>query len=280
MPCTFIKHEAPDLFKLLTSIFKYNLKLAETGITDLLIFKLTEYCDVNSCSNVEIYHAKQEFVYGADIDLFVEQPGGKFIWFALQAKVMNYKGVYKDLRIKKKSPQQWEKLLHNETTHGSKAYYLFYNGEYTSGLAMPIRSDCQGIPTLPEYGYGIVERQVIDTHFKAGATRATFNDFYPKDMDSLRKLLCCDHDTNGLNLYSYSDIHKGVPYFQVYPVSGNTIGEVSNRENPGSADVGASAPYRIIIRKKAKTSIDRLDLISTDKPIPVQKPLKFTWRPK
>ncbi len=270
MPCTFIKSEAPELFDLLTNVFKYKLKLAEIGITDLLIYKLTEYCDVNHLSNVAIYHAKQESVYGADIDLFVEQTTGKFIWFALQAKVMNHQGVYKDLRIKKKSPQQWEKLKHNEATHGAKAYYLFYNGDYTSfGLPTPTRSDCQGVPGISDYGYGIVERRHIEAHFSGGALKAKLTDFYPHDMDALRKLLCCDYDDPmGLTEYAYADIHTAAPYVQIYPREVNP--DTGIRANP---DVSAFAPFRIVVSKPLAAD-DPYD-ISLHRPMRVLEPLKF-----
>jgi len=199
MPCAFIDKEAPELFDLLTAIFGYRLKLAEIGITDLFVYKLVDYCTARGLTNVFVYHAKQEAVYGADLDLFVQQATGKYLWFALQAKVMNFMGVYKDLRIRKKNPQQWEKLKDNEAKHRNKAFYLFYNGDYPSPsrLPAPVGTDCRGVPALKDYGYGIVERLHIETHFSGGASRAKFTDFYPYKMDALRKLICCDFDDPG-----------------------------------------------------------------------------------
>ncbi len=270
MPCTFIKTEAPELYNLLTKIFQYQLKMAEIGLTDLFIYKLTEYCDVNSLKNIAIYHAKQESVYGADIDLFVEQDPGIYFWFALQAKVMNKQGLYKDLRIKKKSPQQWEKLKDNETKHGSKAFYLFYNGDYKkTGLPTPTRSDCQGTPALQDYGYGIVERQCIAAHFVGGAARAKFTDFYPKDMDSLRKLLCCKvDDTTGLLQYTVADIHTAAPYVQIYPVPDNP--DTGIRAN---IDAGALAPARIVISRPFRP--DPYYDMQLQEPVAILKPLRL-----
>ncbi|HWK03767.1 MAG TPA: DUF6615 family protein [Puia sp.] len=270
MPCTFIKKEAPTLFDLLTDIFSYKLKMSEIGITDLFIYKLVAYCKTHSLSNVTIFHAKQESVYGADIDLFVEQSSGKYLWFSLQAKVMNHKGVYRDLRIKKKSPQQWEKLKDNETKHGCKAFYLFYNGDYTvsPGLPAPALSDCQGLPTTKEYGYGIVERQYIDSHFTAGAARAAFTDFYPYRMDTLKRLLCCDFDngSGALNEFDLLEIHTAAPYFQLYPIIDHLDSGIF-----ANIDVGTFASRRIIISKAISDTYN----MALEKDLLVLRPYKL-----
>lgn len=168
---------------------------------------------------------------------------------------MNQRGKYKDLRIKRRTPQQWEKLKDHEKKHGCKAFYLLYNGNYTSptltsfpSLSSLENHECATTPLIEEYGLGIVKRSAIDHHFTSGNTSASFTDFYSKQMNTLKKLVCCDFDTSveSMTEYEETEIHTAAPYQRIWSTDSSVV-EIKNKA------VEYYAPFRIIISQSNST---------------------------
>lgn len=195
--CNEIRNFSSDVFHFLTEVFSYGLSFSELGLTDHLTMHITRTSRMAGLQDIEIYKVgwNIESVYGNDLDLFVQNSSGNFNWYALQAKVMSASGEYSDLKQKNAPIQQWQKLKTHESTFGSKAFYLLYNGQFCNTIKniTLTRSDCIGIPPLDELGLGIVEVDDI-TNLRVGMMPShpiRFNQVCPDYIDSIRKLFCC-----------------------------------------------------------------------------------------
>lgn len=243
-----IRYYSKHVYRYLTKVFSFKLGMDERGINDAFVISLVEYCYKKGFANVLIYKSrapKKEFDYGHDFDLFVERSDGKFNYFALQAKVMSFNGKYSSFDYVKK---QWEKLKIHEKTFNSKAFYLFYNGQYLTRhiIPSPTRTDCKGIPVIEEYGLGIVENEVVSAlmHSKRSAK---FLDFFPNDMDSIRKLFSCEgKGISGTYGFEINAIDVKPPYELVLRSPAD-----QNEEDMGTglANRDGNALYRIIVKK-------------------------------
>lgn len=219
--CHEVNFFALRVHSYLSRVFTYRLGIAEIGITEIFLFEIVDYCHNHTLHNIKIYKTnwKVESKYGNDIDLFVQRTDGKYNRFALQAKVMSFNGAYKDLKLKR-VPNQWDKLLTHESKFDSKSFYLFYNGQAIIRpiTTAPTKSDCLGIPTIQELGLGIVETCEVKK-IREGLPHPTgqvyMRHFFPANMDSIRKLFCCEgggYNSNNLKGYEYKDIYIGAPY--------------------------------------------------------------------
>jgi hypothetical protein len=248
-----------DVFDYLTDVFSLRLKMSELGITDLFVFHLTDFSVRYSVNNVSIYTTgwQVESKYGNDLDVFVQRSDGKYTWFALQAKVMSYNGAYKDIKAKP-VPNQWNLLKHHESIFNSKSFYLLYNGRpFRPTNATPSRPDCLNIPPLEEYGLGIVEPDLIGTVAlsRAPSGQVYFTDFFPDNMDSIRKLICCiDQFSDNIYGYDRAAIQTGPPYNAI--LINGVLQQVIQDEQEPSDEIKASlldqkglANTRIIISK-------------------------------
>lgn len=220
--CLHTRHFSSRVYAYLSRVFRYRLGIAEIGITDIFTFEIVDFCYQNRLTNIEIYKTTWpiESVYGNDIDLFIQRSDGQYNRFALQAKVMSFNGAYKD--IKYAAINQWDKLLNHETTFGSKSFYLFYNGQplIRPITSVPTRADCLGTPPIAEYGLGIVETPIVKS-IKEGLPgdyqKVYMRHFFPDNMDSVRKLFCCEgggfgNDRRG---YELKEIYLEYPYERI-----------------------------------------------------------------
>lgn len=257
--CAFASLFAENTYRYLSRMFARKLGMAEIGITDVFVFELADFCYRSGNTDVFVYKtgSKIESVYGNDIDLFIQRPDGRYNYFTLQAKVMECHGYYKDLKLKT-APNQWDKLITHEASFGSKAFYLLYNGEPFGGplTAIPTRSDCMGIPSISELGLGIVEATTVKTvrEVTKPIGRIYMNDFFPVQIDAVRKLFCCGGTAyDGLRGYNYSDIYTGAPY-RLIPSAGNGQSEEyedmeEETDETFTSDRGL-APARIIVNTR------------------------------
>ena len=248
----------------LSSVFSYRLGMSEIGITDILIHTIVHTSFSYKINRVQVYKSgwKLESQYGYDIDLFIQRKDGKYNRVVLQAKVMSFNGTYADLTLKSK-PNQWDKMLLHEKKYNSKSYYLLYNGKPNIKplRKKPTRKDCLGIPKMEELGMGIVETQIVknvrESHrFPYG--KLHISEFFPDNMDSIRKLFCCDgggFEYNEDEGYNYKEIYLGQPYELIKPFEESKFDDESNNEislnNPKlQKEYPDLAEYRIIINRE------------------------------
>jgi hypothetical protein len=114
---------------------RLSLTWNETSITDEILYKIAEAADQFDDIKVELYKSFKEYQYGHDLDLFVEVFTGHFLWFALQAKVMNCPSEKYNSILERKVKNgtvhrdyQWRLLRKGQKANLWLPFYLFYNG--------------------------------------------------------------------------------------------------------------------------------------------------------
>jgi hypothetical protein len=251
--CRQIDLLSKSTYRYLSRVFKYELGIAEIGITDFLIFNIVDYCFKSSLSNVIIYkvNSYNESLHGNDIDLFIQRLDGKYNWFVLQAKVMSYNGNYKDLR-KKKPKSQWDNLLDHEKNKKSKSFYLFYNGKSTKSTKRSIlKSDCKGKYSVEDLGLGIVETSQVKIIKETRKRVENIHEVLLDNMYSMRKLFCCtETQYEGLKGYDFKEINTKAPYelIKLSENVDNTNNIITvNHNNLSNPIDNESAKFRILV---------------------------------
>lgn len=240
--CQFINSLSSQIYSFLSRVFSKRLGYSELGMTDLLIFHITEYCHRNSHNNIQIYKSSAEPMLGNDIDIFIQRSDKLYNWFTFQAKVMSYNGAFSDLKTKSNgSKQQWDKLLDHEKAFGSHAYYLFYVGEPDINKVSKsyYSPDCLGVAYLKELGYSISRadeiKKVRSSKTKSGNTY--FKDLFPQNIDPFRKLFCCSKSLPSGKPYKYSDIDLEGFYRRMGPSYDEEIENIPNELPEGGAPI-------------------------------------------
>lgn len=260
--CNKIRSFSRAVFEFLSETFSYGLTFSELGMTDHLVLNIVRHKSITSDNSIEIYKLPWtiESIYGNDLDLFIQNSSGTFDWYSLQAKIMSNNGAFKDI----KNPvggnlAQWNKLKTHETLFGSKTYYLLYcgNPQINRITQNPTRSDCIGIPDIEEYGLSIVETNIIK-HLRertlSSYGQLFFNNVYPNDTDSLRKLFCCtDKTVKSKKQFKLEEINTR-SYQRIYSENQNPSRD--NQKDFGNEDYretseNGESKYRIIIKTTA-----------------------------
>jgi hypothetical protein len=254
--CHHVSAFSTAVYQYLSQVFTYRLRMSEIGLTDHFIYSLVNFCTVHTIKNIRIYltGTKVESIYGNDIDLFVQDADGLYVWLTFQAKVMSFNGAYQDITLKP-APNQWDKLLQHETDFDSKSYYLLYNGKSNKKrILTPTRKDCRGIPAMEEYGLGIVETADLQSQRLKKTGYIYFSDLFPNHMDSIRKIFCCSLPPMGRK-YARQDIETGAPY-HLAVTPGVDAGEIATDDNVITAAVplpNGAAPVRILFEYTENT---------------------------
>jgi hypothetical protein len=171
------------------------LKINEVTITENLLFELNKYLE--SCKNrkIELFEAINENVNGNDIEFFVQQSNGQYLFFPIQAKIL-YKSL-KYERIPYKN-QTNSLLLYAKRTKGIPLYLLYnHNDKYDL--------------KMNNYGCSIVDANYIKSNHST--VPPTFDDLHIKLIKTQIVaspwyiLVCKDILDNSVT----SDIIKSIP---------------------------------------------------------------------
>ncbi|MCC7460438.1 MAG: hypothetical protein IT286_03960 [Proteobacteria bacterium] len=191
---------------------KTNLK--EVGITaDILVEILRYHKKKGIPIGVIAQEGKNEPRYGSDIDVFVEVQRNKYVWYALQAKLLKVNNIYDefyDYDPSKGERPQWEKLHILEYMAKCKAYYLLYNGKrgfFRKGL----KSDCGKKYKTAQFGCSLVEPELVASLESRKDSRGhqinpIFEDFHPMQAEPWNILTCCPIKSSNLATYSLNEI--------------------------------------------------------------------------
>jgi hypothetical protein len=126
--CKPIESLSGRLWHYLSDVFAYKLRAAEIGITYHLVYFITSFYKGRRYG-LEVYmlNAKNEKHRGADIDLFIQMPNGRYRHYMLQSKVSSANGTFLDIKAWDKNAQ-YRVLLNRARKEGATAYYLLYSG--------------------------------------------------------------------------------------------------------------------------------------------------------
>lgn len=248
--CQYSSYLAQRVYRHLSDVFRYELSFSELGMTDHFILDLVRFSNRVGSATIKAYKTSWpvETAYGNDIDLFVGDGTGQYIWYALQAKVMSHEGEFNDLKIKVRGElHQWHKLLLHERLFGSQAFYLLYVGKSKTNFPSlrPTHGDCTGVAPIGDYGLSLVKAHDVHTT----VTRTTpmrFSEVFPDYVEPLRSIFCCPRPLpSTAKKYTEDEIFTPA-YRQIYA---REKGDNSSRDY-GAADhflPDGLAPLRILI---------------------------------
>jgi hypothetical protein len=143
---------------------------------------------------------------GGDIDIFIKTEKNKFLWYALQAKVLKIEGRYERLIAK----SQWKSLANLQNSSGCIPFYLFFNG--IDKKAGTNEDCCKHEISEKQFGCTLVD---IDKVAKIATDRSypRYTDFYPKNGHPWRELVCCMARRREGTLFSLRQIQNTVSYY-------------------------------------------------------------------
>lgn len=169
---------------------RVGIDLDEKGITADIIVGILTFHDKYKYKKWKIpmglFAAKgqNEHIYGSDIDIFLEVEKDKYIWFALQAKLLKVSDIYDKLAYK----SQWEKLADLEKESGCKAYYLLYNGQ-SDYSTKKLKDICGNLFKMTHFGCSLVEPDFVGKQVVLG--RKSFKDFHDTPAQPWHVIMTC-----------------------------------------------------------------------------------------
>jgi hypothetical protein len=248
--CPRITDLSIGIWHYMSNVFRYKLKVAEIGMTNHLIFDITNfYSGFHSGCEVFCYHAKNEKQRGADIDLYIQNANGRYQHYMIQAKVMDFRGYYND--IAKWNPNaQFLTLIKKAKKEKALALYLLYNG-FTSKSRL-----CN-----PALGTAIIEANEIRkfrtsqrrTGYLHGQNSLYFDLLFNK-MQPYQNLFCKGiQDVKLPQSKAENEIYTGFPYTKIIENSNNEdISDEESLEEDQQAiaiiEEMSLAPVRIIVK--------------------------------
>jgi len=138
----------------------HNVKIntEEESVTKDIIVEFRTLAETNT--NIGIWankvSKKAEAIVGSDINIIIEYQKENFVWFALQAKILNFNQKYAQLSYSDNQSQKLEKLkLITKCTVG----FLFYSGVSNSMNQMTDR--CGNTFLESQFGCSIVSLQSL-----------------------------------------------------------------------------------------------------------------------
>jgi len=100
-----------------------QIKLFETTITQNLLFELAKFSEHCTFKQVKAFEAINERVNGNDIEFFIQQPNGKYLFFPMQAKILYPSNKYEQIPYKNQNID----LINYATSKNGYPLYLLYN---------------------------------------------------------------------------------------------------------------------------------------------------------
>ncbi len=248
--CNEIIRYENAVWNYLTDVFRFELKAAELGFTNDLVFRITKFYNgrPQSCEVYIFNDNVNENIRGADIDLFIEDGNtGLYYFYMLQAKIMNWQGRFRDIKRWSRNAQ-YLTLLRAARIESAMPLYLFYNGKTLNSTL-----------GRPEYGLSIIDAEEIralraSQRSNPSAPMVTFNQLIPRGMLPFDSLFCysdqppyCDIQSNRI---PYEKIYRGYPYKKIN-ITNTDTGDVKTDTNNNISSDNQNEKYisrnRIII---------------------------------
>jgi predicted ATPase len=133
----------------------FPLKIRETTITENILFELATFSKDCGFKKIEAFEAISEKRNGNDIEFFIQQPNGQYIFYPMQAKIIYKTNKYEQIPYTTNSGSSQNKLLLNyaKTRHGIPLYllYNYYNKD----------------ASYKNYGCSIVDAHYINSTFSS-----------------------------------------------------------------------------------------------------------------
>ncbi|CAM3835871.1 hypothetical protein AQAU111925_08245 [Aquirufa aurantiipilula] len=255
--CKLFESISTDTWNKIIRNHRTGNQAREIGLTSDIVSEIED--NRLSFPNIGVWalEARNERTHGNDMDIFVETATGQFLWWALQAKVLNLDGTYHDIATLRSGREyQWTKLNRLSAASGCVVRYLLYNG--LADYLFNGKDICSRKFDEDQFGCSLVKTNDIERLALAGPV--SFHSFHPKLAQPWRIITCCLFNPNKeeATYYSSAQIREAVG---LYPYSiGNKatldLPSVDTKLNDFSVnainDFSVSAErkpaYRIVIR--------------------------------
>lgn len=255
--CKLFESIATDTWNKIIRNHKTGNPAREIGLTSDIVSEIED--NRLSFPNIGVWalEARNERTNGNDMDIFVESSPGQFIWWALQAKVLNKDGTYHDIAYLASGREyQWEKLNRLSASSGCVVRYLLYNGLVTYHFNG--NDICNRNFNEDQFGCSLVKTSDVERLALVGPV--CFNDFHHELAQPWRIITCCLFNTKKekATYYSAAQVREAVG---IYPnSSGNTTildAPIDNSKtndfsvnaiNDFSSSIERKPAYRIVIR--------------------------------
>jgi hypothetical protein len=255
--CKLFESIATDTWNKIIRNHRTGNQAREIGLTSDIVSEIED--NRLSFPNIGVWalESRNERTNGNDLDIFVESTPGQFIWWALQAKVLNLDGTYHDIgSLRSGGEYQWYKLNRFSAASGCVVRYLLYNG--LDNYRYNGNDICSRNFHEDQFGCSLVK--TIDVERFASAGPVNFHDFHPELAQPWRIITCCLFNTRKekATYYNTSQVREAV---RKYPkMTGNTKIFDATNDNTKSNDFSVSAindfsssfgrkpAYRIVIR--------------------------------
>lgn len=210
--CSFIQMYETGLWTYLSDVFSYRLTSSELGITNDLIYKIVKFYNGRP-RNCEVYAFSDkvyEYRRGADIDLFIEDNGsGNYYFYMLQAKTMDYRGRYLDIKPWSRRAQYY-KIIRNAKIENALPLYLLYNGLTTNSNSGNSSFGLSIVPATSVKGFRLRQRPL------PRIPSITFNDLHNLNMNPFHVLFCNPPERYTLHgTISRNNIYSIYPYRRI-----------------------------------------------------------------
>lgn len=201
-------------------IFNHSVEteVSEIGLTNDIVATLRNYSIRKGNISIWTNKSKKEYIYGCDLDIFVERTKGKFEWFALQAKVLKTDGSY-DFRKKDGDEYQWDKLKRLKSLTKCNIKYLLYNGVLNYKFFG--KDNCKKSFQSHQYGCSLVDpsnvEKLILSNSKEPITQKNNNNYikfeqlHPILAHPWRTITCCNKKIES-RLFSSIQINESIKY--------------------------------------------------------------------
>lgn len=234
-----------------------NTEVPEIGLTNDIIAILRNYSRRNGEIGIWANNGWNEKEYGSDIDVFIERSKGKFVWYAMQAKVLKINNNY-DIMAK----HQWEMLNHLNERACCITKFLLYSG--VSDFQYFGHDICENGYHEHQFGCSLVKPDIV--RILSEKSNPTFYDFHPKVAHPWRSIVCCNTPIES-PLYSARQIRDAVTYYPKRLTETDVLYDDSNfsevefnsenREFPSisesNEEVGRTPKYAIVIKETKNT---------------------------
>jgi len=229
-----------------------NTEVPEIGLTNDIIATLRNYSRRNGEIGIWANNGWNEKEYGSDIDVFIERSKGKFVWYAMQAKVLKIKKNYDIM-----SKHQWEMLNHLNELSGCMTKFLLYNG--VSDFKYSGKDVCNNKFYAHQFGCSLVKPEVV--RILSENSNPKFNDFHPNYAQPWRSIVCCNNNDDS-TLFTSWQIRNAIRYYPIMLTEIDLLAEYSDdieediraerrdliNIKKSNEDVGRSPKYAIVIK--------------------------------
>lgn len=268
--CTLFEKIASDTWRDLIADHSVGIQVNEPGTTNRIIAQIRRSTLAFPNIGVWANNGFLEKYFGSDMDIFVETTKGRYVWWALQSKVLRLNGSYEGVSTPHGTEYQWNKLNRLANIAGCEVRYLLYNG--VAAYSHKGIDNCNRDFNEDQFGCSLVKTKDVE---RIALTKTpTFNDFHDSLAQPWRIITCCPYnpinqnkrknDSENKIYYSLSQIREAVEYYPEVGENFEIIYDEKEKEpvnelpldaiNIFSESIERKPAFRLVVRSTSSLS--------------------------